>query len=372
MLNQVFVSYKRQDYGFVHRLVEDLIARGVNIWLDQRQIQAGKHWDTEIQNALHESQFFLVVLSASSVQSDNVLDELSFALSNKRQIFPVLYTDCEIPFRLARIQRIDFRSDYNAGLQNLIEQMRWAGVPMNADVVQPAPTPLAPTNQTSSGTNKRPTWQWVAGCISVALVVCAATIFVTWFAYRAGVLNLPAVLLPDRPTPKFDVPVPPTTEAPPLTWTPTPTIVIPNPGPTEAPPPTRAPTRVPTPALPEASNFRACASSCNGQNSSTTFTGGATRIYLEWDYENIPRSADYIRLWTNNGEEWIRYHCNWDGPRTGTEIVQLTEPGGLRSGVWEMVVIVDGTEILRESLTLFGGFDYWDPAGLKDTCRKSP
>jgi hypothetical protein len=347
MLNQVFVSYKREDYGFVHRLVEDLIARGVNIWLDQRQIQAGEHWDTEIQNALHDSQFFLVVLSASSVKSDNVLDELSFALSKKRQIFPVLHTDCEVPFRLARIQRVDFRADYNAGLQNLIAQMRWAGVPMRAEVEAPAPAPLTLTDQPSSGTSKRPTWQWVAGCISVALVLCAATIFATWFADRIGLLSIPAVVLPDRSTPTFEVPVPATTEAPPPTWT-------------------------PTPALPQASNFQACASSCNGQNSSTTFTGGATRIYLRWDYENIPPGADYIRVWTNNGEEWIRYHCNWDGPRTGTEIVQLTEPEGLRSGVWEMVVIANGTEILRESITLFGGFDYWDPAGLKDTCRKSP
>jgi hypothetical protein len=66
----------------------------------------------------------VIVLSPTSVASDNVLDEVGYALSKKTPIIPILLQDCEVPYRLSRIQYIDFRNSYNDGLKELLQAMQ--------------------------------------------------------------------------------------------------------------------------------------------------------------------------------------------------------------------------------------------------------
>ena len=63
----------------------------------------------------------LVILSPVSVNSDNVLDEVSRALRKQKAVIPVLHLDCDIPLRLERHQHIDFRTDYARGLKALLK-----------------------------------------------------------------------------------------------------------------------------------------------------------------------------------------------------------------------------------------------------------
>jgi hypothetical protein len=131
----------------------------------------------------------------------------------------------------------------------------------------------------------------------------------------------------------------------------------------------QAPATTEAPA-PMASNFQACVDPCNGSNSSYTFESGITKIYIQFDYENIQPGSQYTRTWTNNIDgEWIQYSCAWDGPSSGTETTALSIPGGVRSGTWEMTVMVDNIEVLKESIDVSGTVDYWFPQGLKNTCR---
>ena len=148
MTSQVFVSYSRDDSQFVRRLVDDLTKRGVDIWLDVRDILASERWDSEVQEALRESDFFMIVLSPTSAGSENVQDEIAYALSKKKRVFPILYQDCDIPFRLARVQYVDFRQDYPAGLELLLEQMAIFGVPISAE---PRRAPTAGEQTPASG-----------------------------------------------------------------------------------------------------------------------------------------------------------------------------------------------------------------------------
>jgi TIR domain len=126
---------------FALRLVEDLKTAGVNIWLDQLDIDAGAAWDRAVEDALFRCPSMLVILSDVSVNSEHVRDEISFALSRQKRILPVLYRDCEIPFRLARLQRIDFRTDYAHGLRMLCRAL---GVPEMPATRPPAPAPETP------------------------------------------------------------------------------------------------------------------------------------------------------------------------------------------------------------------------------------
>jgi hypothetical protein len=118
-----FFSYSRDDSGFALRLAQDLKAAGANVWIDQLDIPPGMQWDRMVEGALNSCPVMMVILSPVSVKSENVLDEVSFALSKQKRVIPVLYRECDVPFRLARLQHIDFRTDYARGLNLLLEAL---------------------------------------------------------------------------------------------------------------------------------------------------------------------------------------------------------------------------------------------------------
>jgi Tol biopolymer transport system component len=119
--HDTFVSYAREDGQFALRLAKDLKAAKALVWLDQLDIKPGERWDLAVENALSRSPRMLVVLSPSSIASTNVMDEVSYALEEQKLIIPVLYRDCIIPFRMRRLQFVDFRADYHAPLQSLLQ-----------------------------------------------------------------------------------------------------------------------------------------------------------------------------------------------------------------------------------------------------------
>ena len=115
-----FFSYARKDSGFVRKLAEELRSSGVNLWLDQLDIVGGEHWDRAVENALNSCKGMILVLSADSVNSNNVMDEVSYALEEGKRIIPVRCRDCDIPFRLRRVQYIDFTIDYEKAFKQLL------------------------------------------------------------------------------------------------------------------------------------------------------------------------------------------------------------------------------------------------------------
>ena len=135
-----FFSYCREDSDFALKLAADLKSAGADVWIDQLDIEPGLPWDRAVEDALNSAPRMLVLLSPVSVASENVRDEVSFALSRQKRVIPVLYRDCDIPFRLARLQHIDFRPDYGRALSILLRAL---GVAESA--------PSHPTASTASG-----------------------------------------------------------------------------------------------------------------------------------------------------------------------------------------------------------------------------
>jgi len=116
----IFLSYSRDDQDFALKLAGDLRSAGANIWIDQLDIETGKRWDDAVEEALATAESVLVILSPTAVDSQNVKDEVAYALRKNKQVLPVLYLDCKIPFRLARLQYSDFTTDYEKGLTQLL------------------------------------------------------------------------------------------------------------------------------------------------------------------------------------------------------------------------------------------------------------
>ena len=120
---QAFFSYSREDSDFALRLAQDLKAAGASVWLDQLDILPGQRWDRAVEDALTSCPRMLVILSPASVNSTNVMDEVSFALEENKVVIPIVYKDCTIPFRLRRVQYLDFRRDYDRELKELLKTL---------------------------------------------------------------------------------------------------------------------------------------------------------------------------------------------------------------------------------------------------------
>ena len=121
--SRFFFSYAREDSEFVLALATELRKAGAGLWLDQLDILGGHRWDEAVQAALGSCQGMLAVLSPWSVASQNFMDEVSYALEERKQVIPVLYRECTIPFRLRRVQHVNFTISYESGFADLLRAL---------------------------------------------------------------------------------------------------------------------------------------------------------------------------------------------------------------------------------------------------------
>jgi CRP-like cAMP-binding protein len=122
--HRIFVCYAREDVDFVTKLVEDLRNNGLNMWLDQTNIDAGKKWDRAIEQALEECLYMLLILSPYSIESENVADEWSYFLEEHKTIIPVLKEPCKLPPRLRRLQHLEVAMlDYPMALARINDKI---------------------------------------------------------------------------------------------------------------------------------------------------------------------------------------------------------------------------------------------------------
>ncbi len=119
-----FVSYARRDSARVLEIVRRLQEANINLWVDQFAITPGERWDSAIEDALRSAIGLIIFLSSHSTASENVMDELSYAIASGGAIVPVLLEDTEIPFRLKRHQYIDLRDGNRAIEAFLIERLK--------------------------------------------------------------------------------------------------------------------------------------------------------------------------------------------------------------------------------------------------------
>ncbi|HJQ35499.1 MAG TPA: toll/interleukin-1 receptor domain-containing protein [Thermoanaerobaculia bacterium] len=124
MDQKIFICYSRIDGEFAVRLDHDLDSAGFDSFLDQNDIPAGARWDEFVEKALKESTTVLVILSPSSVASQNVLDEIGYALREGKRVIPVLRKACQVPMRIDRLQHIDFTASYDAGFAQLTSALK--------------------------------------------------------------------------------------------------------------------------------------------------------------------------------------------------------------------------------------------------------
>jgi Tol biopolymer transport system component len=123
-----FISYSRDDATQQRRIIAELRARGVNVWVDiENLIPGSPAWEREIERAIRGASGMIVLLSPDSNNSEWVRREISFAEHNAKRIFPVLIfgdEDDSIPLRLSNHQRVDLRRNFKNGMDELADALR--------------------------------------------------------------------------------------------------------------------------------------------------------------------------------------------------------------------------------------------------------
>jgi TIR domain len=156
---KTFVSYASEDRVFVLGLVMELSAAGADLWVDTLDIPHGALWDDQIDAALKACPQMLLVISPASMKSDNVRDEVAYALKRKRLIVPVLYEACDddvIPYRIERIQLIDLRLKTEHSVRKVLSALNvpprpkpepgglsWQDLAKAPEAAAPAPVPAS-------------------------------------------------------------------------------------------------------------------------------------------------------------------------------------------------------------------------------------
>lgn len=123
---QVFISYSRKDLAFVEQLAEDLKNAGLDVWYDISGLVGGARWRFEIEGALRNSQFVVVVLSPDSITSEWVEREFLFASNLNLKIVPLMYRSCDLSLSYVNMNYIDVRG--NKYFRNFSELLKGLSV----------------------------------------------------------------------------------------------------------------------------------------------------------------------------------------------------------------------------------------------------
>jgi peptide/nickel transport system substrate-binding protein len=111
-MHTVFVSHSHQDNALCDAFVEALRARGVDVWYDRSDLQAGHFLSTAIQQELQARTVYILLATPASIASYWVETELNAfrdlaAHDRTRVIIPVVMASGELPLLLRAYKWID-------------------------------------------------------------------------------------------------------------------------------------------------------------------------------------------------------------------------------------------------------------------------
>ena len=129
-MQKIFISYSRKDIDFVRKLAGDLETAGYDVWWDITDLQGGDDWVNTIPQAISSSQYLIVVLTPTAVESEWVRKEYTQALSLRKKIIPIMLIPCSIPFALNTINFVNFASgEYTENFKRLLSPLGYTGEP---------------------------------------------------------------------------------------------------------------------------------------------------------------------------------------------------------------------------------------------------
>lgn len=127
---RVFLAHAAEDKDQVRRAYGQLLAEGIEPWLDEEDLVGGAEWEREISKAVSAADAVLVFLSTRAVtKAGYVQKEIKLALDvaerqpeNTIFLIPVRLESCKVPERLVSRQWIDLYE--HQGWEKLLHALR--------------------------------------------------------------------------------------------------------------------------------------------------------------------------------------------------------------------------------------------------------
>ena len=125
---KVFISHSHKNDAFSKRLMKDLQAAGVEVWIDFEDILHGD-FVSRINDALRNCEWVVPLFTPESLNSNFVKQEVNVALTLLMSgkilgIIPIIAAPCDfqnIPPMWNNLQRYDATRDYDAALAFLLK-----------------------------------------------------------------------------------------------------------------------------------------------------------------------------------------------------------------------------------------------------------
>ncbi len=169
----IFASYSHSDGENVYPEIQWLASHGIPVWYDEG-IEAGTRWRDEIARSIKNARLFIFFVTPASVQSENCLKEVNYAIDHKIPLLAVHLSKTELPdglkLAISDLQAIlcyeTTSPEYRQRLISRIENF----VPPSEESREP-PASVAPEKQ-----DRKP--------VSLIPIVVAAVIAIAAGAYR--------------------------------------------------------------------------------------------------------------------------------------------------------------------------------------------
>lgn len=126
--NYIFLSYRSLDIEFGLKIVNDLKANGIRMWMDKLEIRPSDDWVNALSKGVDGCTAMLALITPDYLKSPYCIRELHRAYRLNRIIFPVLLQPInpeDLPLELERTQSLDFikwkdEKHYQSQLVNLV------------------------------------------------------------------------------------------------------------------------------------------------------------------------------------------------------------------------------------------------------------
>jgi hypothetical protein len=169
---KAFISHSTKDRPFVEKLVADLNAEGIKTWYSGWDIKPGDRFPEEINRGLEWCDYFIIILSSSSMSRPWVETELYAALVRQqkgkiRRIIPVKIEEYgSLPAIFEPLLEADFSGQrYEAAKQQVIESILAVNPP--TPVVQLKSSTVEPVLGSTRSS-------WIAICLIVMTLALSA------------------------------------------------------------------------------------------------------------------------------------------------------------------------------------------------------
>ena len=125
----IFISYAKADtYDLAVALRDALVALpDITVWMDA-SLQPAESWAMQIQDEIDRCDYVIVLLSPDVNRRPDatrnrsfVLNEIDYAQQLHKPIIPILAQRTRVPVQLAGMEYIDFASDPQMGMRQLLE-----------------------------------------------------------------------------------------------------------------------------------------------------------------------------------------------------------------------------------------------------------